>query len=285
MSLSMGRGESLGLVGPNGAGKTTTVRVSIGILRRDSGTVKLFDEDPWLSPWVRKRIGVVHDKPAIPGGMKCIDWLYRVCDIYGIDRSEAKRALELVELWDARHRRIKGLSAGMKQRLALAQALVHNPELLLLDEPFTNLDPPSRARFSELLARIRDERGVAIFITSHTLSDVLNLSSRIAIIHRGRVIFEGSPSDVERELRVSVIRIRCSSSRALAEALAGAEGVVRARVVDEQTLILEVEPSCKGRAIKAVVDASESRGIEIFDIETRAPGIEEFLKRLGGERG
>ncbi len=283
LTLSMERSETLGLVGPNGAGKTTTVRVSIGVLKRDSGEVRLFGEDPWLNPGVRRLVGVVHDKPAFPEGLKCIDWLYRVCDIYGIDRSEARRALETVGLWDARDRKIKALSAGMKQRLAIAQAIVHNPQLLVLDEPFTNLDPPTRASLAELLASLSRERGLSIFITSHTLSDVLSLASSIAVIHRGKVVFRGAPSDISKLLRVSIVRVRCSNPSALAEWARGVEGVSRARVAGSDTLVLEVEPGRKGEVMAKLVDAARALGVEVFDVETRAPEIEEFLRRLSGE--
>ncbi len=282
LTLSIDRGDSLGLVGPNGAGKTTTIRISIGVLKRDSGIVKLFGEDPWEKPSVRKYVGVVHDKPAFPEGMKCGDWIFKVCEIYGLSRLDGRRALELVGLWEYRDRKIKALSAGMKQRLALAQAIVHNPELLLLDEPFTNLDPPSRVKFAELLMNVKRKRGLSIFITSHTLSDVLNLASSIAVIHRGKIVFRGTPRDIEKELRVSIVRIRCSKPQELAEELSSIHRLRAAKVVDEQTLVVEVDPQDKQRVLESILQASRSRGIEVFDIETRAPQIEELLRKLVG---
>jgi len=282
LTLSLERGESLGLVGPNGAGKTTTIRVSLGILRRDAGRVALFGEDPWTRPEVRRRVGVVHERPAFVEGMRVLEWLERVCDIYGVDRSEARRVLELVELWDVRRRKIRALSAGMRQRLALAQALVHDPELLILDEPFTNLDPPTRTRFIEILGRVKSERSLTLLITSHTLSDVLSLSSRIAVISRGRIVFRGSPEDVERALGASIVRVRCSNPRALAEVLRGVEGVRRVEVVDEQTLVMEVEASRRASLLKTIASVSEERGVTVFDVETRAPEIEELIRRVGG---
>jgi len=283
LSLHLDAGEALGLVGPNGAGKTTTIRVSLGILRRDSGRVTLFGEDPWIRPEVRRRVGVVHERPAFVEGMRVVDWMEKVCSIYGVDVSSARRVLELVELWSVRRRRIKALSAGMRQRLALAQALVHDPELLILDEPFTNLDPPTRTRFIEVLSRVKRERGLALLITSHTLSDVLSLSSRIAVISRGRIVFRGSPEDVERALGASIVRVRCSNPRALSEGLTGIEGVRRVEVVDEQTLVLEVDSSKRASILRILAAVSEERGVSVFDVETRAPEIEELIRRsLGG---
>ena len=284
VSLRVGAGEALGLVGPNGAGKTTTVRVALGILRRDRGEVLLFGRDPWLEPGVRRLVGVVHEKPSFIEGMRCYEWLVETARVYGVDASEARRVLELVGLWEARFRRIRALSAGMRQRLALAQALLHNPELLILDEPLSNLDPLARRGFIELLLRIRRERGVSMLVTSHTLHELLSLTDRVAVIHRGRIVFEGGADDVRRVLGFSVARIRCSDAERLASLLKRLDFVVEVRMVDGETLEVLVEPGARGRLFEAL-SLAEKEGIVVHDVESRIAELEELLRRLGGGRG
>ncbi len=281
VSLRIGKGEALGLVGPNGAGKTTTIRVSLGILRRDRGEVLLFGRDPWIDPSVRRRVGVVHEKPSFIEGMKCIDWLIEVARFQGADISEIKRVLETVDLWDARYRKIRGFSAGMKQRLALAQALLHNPEFLILDEPLANLDPVSRRNFIELLNRIRMERRLTMLITSHTLHELLSLSTRVAVIDRGRIVFEGRAEDVRKVLGLSIARIRCGDSHRLAAMLRDQSFVKDVRVLDEETLEVIMDPRLRYKLFEVLAEASRA-GMEIHDVESRIPEMEEMLRRLRG---
>ncbi len=284
VSLRIGKGEALGLVGPNGAGKTTTIRVSLGILRRDRGEVLLFGRDPWIDPSVRRRVGVVHEKPSFVEGMKCIDWLIEVARFQGADISEIKRVLETVDLWDARRRKIKGFSAGMKQRLALAQALLHNPEFLILDEPLANLDPVSRRSFIDLLNRVRIERNLTMLITSHTLHELLSLTSKIAIIDRGKIVFEGGAEDVRKVLGLSIARIKCSDAKKLASVLENQEFVKEVRVLDNETLEVLMDPGARHRLFEVLSEASKV-GVVVHDVESRIPEIEELLKRLrGGSR-
>ena len=284
VSLRLGKGEALGLVGPNGAGKTTTIRVSLGILRRDRGEVLLFGRDPWIDPSVRKRVGVVHEKPSFIEGMKCVEWLIEVARIQGADVSEVRHVLETVGLWDARNRRIRGFSAGMRQRLALAQALLHNPELLILDEPLANLDPVARRNFIELLNRIRVERSLTMLITSHTLHELLSLTSRIAVIDRGKIVFEGGAEDVRKVLGLSIARVKCSDARKLSSMLEGRDFVREVKVVDSETLEVLMQPSARHRLFEVLGEAQKA-GVVVHDVESRIPEIEELLKRLrGGSR-
>jgi ABC-2 type transport system ATP-binding protein len=145
LSLAVEKGSIMGLIGPNGAGKTTTIKVLLGLLRPDRGEIEVFGENPWNNPAIRHRIGVVHEQAYFPSNHKALDYLERVCRIFGFPESRAAEMLKTVGLQPEAHdRSIKGLSAGMLQKFAIAHALIHEPEFVVADEPTSNLDPQSR---------------------------------------------------------------------------------------------------------------------------------------------
>lgn len=187
LDLSVPRGRVFGFIGPNGAGKTTTIRICLGLLRPDAGEVRLFGEYPWNNPDVRALVGVLHEQMAFPEHLRVRRFLEHAARIYGVEkpREAAASVLKVVELDEAADRKISALSAGMRQRLGIAQALIHGPELVIADEPTANLDPLGRVEILNLIARLHKDEGVSFFISSHILPELARICDHIALIHEG----------------------------------------------------------------------------------------------------
>lgn len=193
LTLSLGKGEVTGFLGTNGAGKTTTIKMLIGLIRPTSGTVRLFGDDPTAAR-VRTRIGYMPETAYYYPYLTVRELLSFYGGVCGMDRQAIKartdELLEEVELVEAAKRPLKTYSKGMLQRAGIAQALLHDPDLLILDEPFTGLDPLARIHFRNLLKKLRDE-GKSIFFSSHELGETELLCDNVAIMKEGRCIYHG----------------------------------------------------------------------------------------------
>ena len=205
VDLQVGIGEVFGFLGPNGAGKSTTVRMLTTLLSITSGTARVAGVDVSADPdGARRRIGVALQEAGLDPRQTGRELLVLQARLFGISAAHAARRaeelLELVDLVDASDRRIKGYSGGMKRRLDLASALVHEPEVLFLDEPTTGLDPASRLVVWDELRRI-NARGTTIFLTTQYLEEADQLCDRLAIIDGGLIVREGTPPQLKAELR------------------------------------------------------------------------------------
>jgi ABC-2 type transport system ATP-binding protein len=205
VDLRVGGGEVFGFLGPNGAGKSTTVRMLTTLMSITSGTARVGGVDVTADPdAARRRIGVALQEVGLDPRQTGRELLVLQARLFGMStapaRTRAQELLELVELVDAGDRRIKGYSGGMKRRLDLASALVHEPEVLFLDEPTTGLDPASRLTVWEELRRI-NARGTTIFLTTQYLEEADQLCDRLAIIDGGLIVLEGTPEQLKAELR------------------------------------------------------------------------------------
>jgi ABC-2 type transport system ATP-binding protein len=205
VDLSVYEGEVFGFLGPNGAGKSTTVRMLTTLMSITSGTARVTGIDVAAEPdAVRKQIGVALQEAGLDPRQTGRELLILQARLFGLSPSDAaQRAvelLELVELEDAADRRINGYSGGMKRRLDLASALVHQPAVLFLDEPTTGLDPASRLTVWDEVRRI-NERGTTVFLTTQYLEEADQLCDRLAIIDKGLIVQEGTPQQLKAELR------------------------------------------------------------------------------------
>jgi ABC-2 type transport system ATP-binding protein len=213
VDLSVASGEIFGLVGPNGAGKTTTLRILATLLRPSSGEAEIAGFSVTRNPdQVRRVLGFMPDVFGVYDDMKVWEYLDFFARCYGIPASKRRRMigdlLELVDLGTKRDQYVQTLSRGMQQRLCLAHALVHDPEVLLLDEPASGLDPRARVELRELLRELRS-LGKTIVISSHILPELEELCTSVAIVDRGQVLAQGRVSDIERRLRFgAVLRIK-----------------------------------------------------------------------------
>ena len=198
LSLRVAPGEVVGFLGTNGAGKTTTIKMILGLLVPTSGKVSVFGEDP-SDPHVRARIGYMPEIAYYYPYLNARELLAFYGGICGLDRKTVKSRtdmlLESVGLADAAKRPLKTYSKGMLQRAGIAQALLNDPDLLVLDEPFTGLDPLARIRFRELMRSLR-EKGKAIFFSSHELGETELLCDKVAIMKQGRCVYQGPVKDI-----------------------------------------------------------------------------------------
>jgi len=195
LDLQVEAGDIYGFLGPNGAGKTTTMRMILGLIRADAGTVSIFgDADPVAG---RRHLGGIVESPRFYPYLSGRDNL-RVLAAYGppVTPARIEELLSLVQLGERAKDQVKTYSLGMKQRLGIAQALLAQPKLLMLDEPVNGLDPAGMKQVRELIRRLRDEEGLTVFVSSHLLHDVEQLCDRIGIIQDGTKIVEGAVAEL-----------------------------------------------------------------------------------------
>ena len=234
VDLHVRTGEVFGFLGPNGAGKSTTVRMLTTLLTITGGTAEVAGIDVARDPdGVRRKIGVALQEVGLDARQTGRELLTLQAQLFGSSAAEAKeiaqKQLELVDLVEAGDRRVKGYSGGMKRRLDLATALVHEPEVLFLDEPTTGLDPASRLTVWEEVRRI-NERGTTVFLTTQYLEEADQLCDRLAIIDAGRIVLEGTPAELKADLRE---RKGLTEDPTLDEVFLDATGRTRTRVAGQ----------------------------------------------------
>jgi ABC-2 type transport system ATP-binding protein len=198
VSFSLGQGQTLGLIGQNGAGKSTSIRLIMGYMQADKGRVVVLGEEN-NTPALRRHIGYLPETSSFPPSLTCLELLHfsgRCCNLSGkliADRSEA--LLKRLGIWNARKRRLSEYSKGMQQRASFAAALIHDPGLLILDEPMSGLDPIGRAEIIELIHKLRSD-GKSILFCSHLLDDVERITDHVAVLHQGNLLYNGAIDDL-----------------------------------------------------------------------------------------
>ncbi len=292
IDLTVEPGEIFGLVGPNGAGKTTTLRILATLLRPSSGDAEIAGWSVTRSPdQVRRVLGFMPDVFGVYDDMKVWEYLDFFARCYGIPPAGRRRMigdlLELVDLGDKREAYVQTLSRGMQQRLCLAHALVHDPEVLLLDEPASGLDPRARVELRELLRELR-ALGKTIVISSHILPELEELCTSVAIVDRGQVLAQGRVSDIERRLRFgAVLRVRVlADGAALAAAVdqfAADPDVASATLLDDGTIELGFRGDDEAAA--RLLTRTVSSGLRVVTFARAASDLEElFLQVTASDR-
>ncbi|WP_327646435.1 ABC transporter ATP-binding protein [Micromonospora zamorensis] len=221
ISMALGPGVT-GLLGPNGAGKTTLLHMMAGFLSPSRGTVTLDDEPTWRNPDVYRRLGLVSEREAVQGFLTAYEFVHASAKLHRLPdpAAAARRAIDLVELESAQDRRIGTYSKGMRQRARVAAAMVHDPQVLLLDEPFNGMDPRQRLHMMELLHSLGDS-GRTILFSSHILEEVEQVSGTVQVMVAGRLAASGDFRTIRRLMtnRPHVFAVRSTNDRALAVAL------------------------------------------------------------------
>ena len=291
LDLTVGSGEIFGLVGPNGAGKTTTLRILATLLTATSGYAEIAGIDVRRNPDAARRVlGFMPDVFGVYDDMKVWEYLDFFARCYGIPGSRRRRMigdlLDLVDLGDKRDAYVQGLSRGMQQRLCLAHTLVHDPEVLLLDEPASGLDPRARVELRELLRELR-ALGKTIVISSHILPELEELCTAVAIVDHGQVLAQGRVSDIERRLRFgAVLRVRILSGHSLEIArdhFASDPRVASATILDDG----QIELGFRGddEASAQLLAAAVAAGIRITSFARAASDLEELFLQVTAAAG
>ncbi len=205
VSLEANKGKIVSLIGPNGAGKTTLIRILLTLIKPDGGEVEILGKNPFKYKVVFREVGYVQEIPNYPPFLTAKQLLELSARIKGIDKDQVKRVLELVEMENFSNIPIIKYSKGMVQRIAIAEALLGDPSVLILDEPYMGVDPIFSLKFRDILINLKKE-GVSILMTSHEMEEVKKLSDYIYMIYRGEIIFQGSVEDmVKKFLGIQVI--------------------------------------------------------------------------------
>ena len=207
LSLSVDKGEVFGFIGPNGAGKTTTIKMMGGVLEPTSGTVTIAGINMQEQPEVAKRkIGFIPDRPYLYEKLTGMEFLKFTADLYGVGqngfRKKAAKHLDMFSLTDWSDELIESYSHGMKQRLIMAASLLHDPEVIIVDEPMVGLDPAAIIMVKDLLKQLA-QKGATVFMSTHTLKVAEDTCDRIGIINKGQLIASGTTSDLQREANVT----------------------------------------------------------------------------------
>jgi ABC-2 type transport system ATP-binding protein len=285
VDLAITRGEIYGFLGPNGAGKSTTVRMLCTLLAPSAGTATVAGYDLASQPGqVRLRIGAALQEAALDPKQTGRELLRLQGLLYGLPKSAMAQRVnelgELIDLSDALDRPIGTYSGGMKRRLDLVAALVHNPEILFLDEPTTGLDPVSRNGVWAEVRRLNEQLGMTIFLTTQYLEEADTLAGRVGIINSGRIVAEGTPDELKRSIGEDVIVARLDGDAAPICPIV--QTVPEVTSVEAHGNELVITTSSGTEAISPVAVALASCEVRVRDLTLRTPTLDDVFLELTG---
>ena len=274
LSFEVEQGGIFGLLGPNGAGKTTTIRVIMDILNPDAGSVTVLGQSPGQA---KGRVGYLPEERGLYRNLKVLDTLVYLAELKGVPRPAARERviglLERIQLEEWAARKVRDLSQGMQQRLQFVASLVHDPEVLFLDEPFQGLDPVNAERVKDFVAELHRE-GKTIVLSSHQMNLVEALCDRILLIDRGRALLYGPLAEIKRQYTPNAIRVRASHIPA------DLPGVVEVEPDDGAFNLGLVEGASPQKVLRALLD----RDVEIQTFEVAPVPLEDiFVAVVSGE--
>jgi ABC-2 type transport system ATP-binding protein len=289
LDLSVGRGTIFGLLGPNGAGKSTTVKILTTLSRPDSGEAHVAGVDVLAQPQrVRRVIGVVGQRPGSAEEATGRENLVLQGELFGITGGELKRrvgqVLERFDLREAADRPVRTYSGGMQRRLDVAMGLVHQPQVLFLDEPTTGLDPEVRAALWSEIERLARDEQLTILLTTHYLEEADRLASDLAIVDRGRVVAQGSPDALKSELQGDSVHVELAESEPEARVQALLARVRELTHVAVDGRFVHASATHGATAIPAVLGAFESSGVKVASVSMARPSLDEVYLRHAGRR-
>jgi len=288
-SLGLENNELVGLVGPNGAGKTTLIKILATLLPADSGSVRVSGHDVSTEPMaVRASLGYLPDVAGIYQDMRIGEFLEFFADAFRLKEPQrttaVERALERAGLVDRRNDFVEHLSLGWKQRLLISKILLHEPKLLLLDEPATGLDPLARIQLREQLKRLHTE-GVTILISSHILSDLEDICTRIVFIAEGKNVQESQTAALGPGARPAAIRCELEFEGSIDDVDRVMASFSGAQVLERKNSFLLVEMPGGSKEASGLLRTLLDAGITIVHFDARGPGLEERYRRTFGEHG
>lgn len=275
----------IGLVGPNGAGKSTLIQIITGQLQPSSGELTVFGEVPWNNPRLLKRIGYCPEREAVPRDLQPLAWLRGLGLISGISPAEATRRSELIlervklprEHWS---KTMSQYSKGMRQRVKLAQALLHEPKLLVLDEPMNGLDPMGRQEMAHILKELASA-GTSILISSHILAELESLCKNILILNWGRILASGDQKDIRADLKnwSEQLSVRCDQPEKLARHLFEA-GVLLGFDLDAMEGTLNIRVKDPGSFYERWVDLLIESNVTVSEIRSQNRSLKQIFEKV-----
>jgi ABC-2 type transport system ATP-binding protein len=281
LSFGVDRGQVLGLLGPNGAGKTTTLRMLMGLIRPTDGDILVFGHRIRAGAPVLSRLGsFVEGTGFLPhlSGMDNLRLYWRATGRPAAD-ARMEEALEIAGLGSAVHRKVKTYSQGMRQRLAIAQAMLGLPDLLVLDEPTNGLDPPQIAEMRQVLRRYATG-GRTVVVSSHLLAEVEQTCTHVVVMHQGALVAAGTVADVTGESASVLVAV--DDTEAALRLLDGAHGVTRAHAADGG-VVVDLDPSLNGTGRPEVVRRLVEGGVGVDRVSPRRRLEDVFLTLVGGD--
>lgn len=281
VSLSLGEG-AIGLLGPNGAGKSTLLRILLGFLAPQRGQGRVLGFDIRLEqPQIRRHVGYMPEDDCLIPGMDAVTFTAHFGELSGMPHQEAmKRAHDVlfyVGLGESRYRLLETYSAGMKQRLKLAQAIVHDPKLLFLDEPTSNLDPQGRKEILELIQDISSKKSIQVLISSHILPDIESVCSEVVILNKGRLAAQGKLSEL-RELNYRLYEIRIKGE---GEGFVSRMRALGCRVEETEDKLLRVHVPAELN-IREIFRAAEEEKCQVRHLVRSQTSLEDLFARAVG---
>jgi ABC-2 type transport system ATP-binding protein len=271
------------LLGPNGAGKSTMLRMIAGLEGPSQGTVQVFGANPRRDKDVRGRIGIVPQQESLFQEQRAIEFVSLAGTLNGLANptERAREMLGVVELDPEDPRPISSYSKGMRQRVKVAQALIHQPELLLLDEPLTGLDPRQRLHMTKLI-RSLGESGVCVVVSSHVLDEVERLGSRVMVIAQGRLAAQGDFHEIRALMddRPHRIRVRSSNARVLGGELLTGSGIAGLTIVDDESLIVDTDDAPAFRL--SIARVAKDANVRLVEVQPLDDDLESVFKYLVG---
>ncbi|GIK58528.1 MAG: ABC transporter ATP-binding protein [Chloroflexi bacterium] len=291
ITLTVPTGELFGLLGPNGAGKTTLVKMLCTLLRPTGGTAVVAGHDLNEAGGIRAAVGlVVSDERSFYWRLTARQNLDFFAALYGLHGAAARQRVQMVlaevQLEEVAERRFSSFSSGMRQRLAIARALLHQPRLLFLDEPSRSLDPTATQKLHDLILRLRQEQGMTIFLITHDLAEAEKLCDRVALLHQGRIQAIGQPAALRRELRPQrqyVIQVGEMDSPALNTAEVTVVHTLRQQNVTVNGRTLTFQSAEEDGLLTAVLHTLHTRNIPIHTITSAPPSLEEVFAHYTGK--
>ncbi|MBC8314666.1 MAG: ATP-binding cassette domain-containing protein [Bacteroidales bacterium] len=271
LSLEVAKGQVFGILGPNGSGKTTTLSMVLDLVRPDNGTFEWFEETPTKES--RKRIGAVIETPNFFPYLSARKNLEIVAKVKGYDYNDIDHTLEVAGLFDRRHDKFKTYSFGMKQRLAIASALLNQPEVMILDEPTNGLDPQGIAQVRELILQVAKE-GITIILASHLLDEVQKICDHVAVLNKGNCLFAG---EVHEVLAISdCIELAAEDNQTLKEAIESHPGFKSLTETDGIIMAVFSDNIPPGK----VNDYLQQKGITLTHLSERKRTLEQHFLEL-----
>tara|TARA_B100000459_G_scaffold137353_1_gene94492 strand:+ start:2084 stop:3001 length:918 start_codon:yes stop_codon:yes gene_type:complete len=282
VSFDVARGEVVGFLGPNGAGKSTTMKMATGFMRPTLGTARICEFDVLEDPVdVKQRIGYLPEGAPMWPDMTSAAFLKFIARVRGFDGSEAvdriRTAIDKTQLAGVLEQPIDTLSKGYKRRVGLAQALLHDPQVLILDEPTDGLDPNQKHEVRELIRGMADDK--AIVVSTHILEEVEAVCSRAVIIANGRIVADSTPEELlSRAPDHNSVTIRTSNPAAIKAALAGVDGVAEVQDIEENRL--RVRPTAGSVVVDAVGAALREKGAPIDELHVERGRLDDVFRQI-----